>query len=206
VSDDAAHQCWGTDIACLGLEDRVYVTWCDSRTDPNDLVDDIYLSESVDGGLTWSPDLQINDDPSGNNVRHWDPAIEIFGDFTSLCWNDERTDTFDVYYCTCAAKAQVSSSGDAVGQHGQMMGTPNPTDGVCRFEIADMPSAIFSLAIYDIRGRLIRTLHRTHQAGSAFTLLWDGLDDSGREVPQGVYFVTVRTPVGSAVKKIVVTR
>jgi flagellar hook assembly protein FlgD len=52
-----------------------------------------------------------------------------------------------------------------------------------------------TVRIYDVSGRLVRTL----VAGQVFAagrvdpaLTWDGLDDNGRQVARGAYFVGVR--------------
>jgi DNA-binding beta-propeller fold protein YncE len=43
--------------------------------------------------------------------------------------------------------------------------------------------------VYDLRGRLVRTLRRSERGTSNQLLFeWDGRDDAGREMPAGVYF------------------
>ncbi len=44
------------------------------------------------------------------------------------------------------------------------------------------------LAMYDAAGRLVRTLVSTSQAGGSYSVTWDGADERGRTVPQGMYF------------------
>jgi len=45
-----------------------------------------------------------------------------------------------------------------------------------------------SLAVYDLAGRLVRTLVDGDKSGGEHTVVWRGLDDSGRQVGSGVYF------------------
>ncbi len=45
------------------------------------------------------------------------------------------------------------------------------------------------VAVYDARGRRVRTLERGTRAPGTFTVRWDGRDDAGAEVAAGVYFV-----------------
>ena len=46
--------------------------------------------------------------------------------------------------------------------------------------------------VFDVSGRLVRTLaDRTYNAGE-YDLLWDGTDDGGRQMDRGVYFTQVK--------------
>jgi hypothetical protein len=46
--------------------------------------------------------------------------------------------------------------------------------------------------VYDVSGRLVRTLaDRNYQAGE-YDLYWDGTDDGGRQMERGVYFTQLR--------------
>jgi hypothetical protein len=57
--------------------------------------------------------------------------------------------------------------------------------------------------IFDVSGRLVRTLaDRSFEAGN-HTLVWDGSDNGGHQVPRGVYFSQVIGPM-SAARKITV--
>ncbi len=47
--------------------------------------------------------------------------------------------------------------------------------------------------IYDVGGRLVRTLADRQFAAGRFTLTWDGVDSQGRALPHGVYFTQVRS-------------
>lgn len=49
------------------------------------------------------------------------------------------------------------------------------------------PTADLSLKIYDLRGRLIRTLHSGAAGKSHFQLVWDGKDNRGMAVGSGIY-------------------
>jgi hypothetical protein len=46
----------------------------------------------------------------------------------------------------------------------------------------------FSLNIYDIRGRLVRTLANEVKGPGYYTAYWNGFDNNGRQVSSGVYF------------------
>ena len=49
-----------------------------------------------------------------------------------------------------------------------------------------------SLRIYDMSGRLVRTLVNQNLSPGYYTELWNGLNDSGSKVSSGVYFYTLK--------------
>ena len=46
--------------------------------------------------------------------------------------------------------------------------------------------------VFDVSGRLVRTLADRRFTAGRHALTWDGADDSGRQVARGVYFTQVR--------------
>jgi DNA-binding beta-propeller fold protein YncE len=65
---------------------------------------------------------------------------------------------------------------------------PNPFNPSTRFSYVHAGGAL-DVSIYDVSGRLVRTLvSGAHPAGSG-TLAWEGKDDAGRSVPSGLYLV-----------------
>jgi hypothetical protein len=46
--------------------------------------------------------------------------------------------------------------------------------------------------VFDVSGRLVRTLADRQFAAGRHTLTWDGVDDGGRQVARGVYFTQVK--------------
>ncbi|MEO0136301.1 MAG: T9SS type A sorting domain-containing protein, partial [candidate division WOR-3 bacterium] len=64
----------------------------------------------------------------------------------------------------------------------------------------------FSLAIYDVTGRMVKDFSRLTVNGERSTVVWDGSDDSGRKLPAGVYFVRLETGEFSMVKKVIFLR
>jgi hypothetical protein len=46
--------------------------------------------------------------------------------------------------------------------------------------------------VFDVSGRLVRTLADRQFAPGKYTLTWDGVDNSGRQVARGVYFTQVK--------------
>jgi hypothetical protein len=70
-------------------------------------------------------------------------------------------------------------------------GYPNPfrerttlTFDIPEERITGLPAR---LAVYDVRGRLVRRLEDAPHFPGRFEVPWDGRDDAGRPVPAGVY-------------------
>jgi flagellar hook assembly protein FlgD len=59
--------------------------------------------------------------------------------------------------------------------------------------------------IYDVTGRLVRTLVNELQKPGYYRVLWDGKDDLGKAVASGIYFYRIEAGDFTAVKKIVKT-
>jgi hypothetical protein len=85
---------------------------------------------------------------------------------------------------------------------------PNPASRgtVWRFSLA--AAAEVQLAVYDVRGRLVRTLSSGQRDSGEHAVLWDSRDSRGRQVPAGTYFGRLRVGEGrhgaEQVRKIIV--
>jgi len=74
---------------------------------------------------------------------------------------------------------------------------PNPFNPVTTIEYSVAVSGQVTLRVYDLAGRVVRTLvDRDVEAGEHHAI-WDGTTDSGERAASGVYFVKMAAP-GSA--------
>ncbi len=70
---------------------------------------------------------------------------------------------------------------------------PNPFRDATSVAFQLSESGRVTIAIYDVSGRLVRTLlDRRHDAGAS-SVRWDGRDESGRPVASGTYFARMQT-------------
>ena len=70
---------------------------------------------------------------------------------------------------------------------------PNPFRPVTTIEYSLSSPGEVRLRIYDVSGRLVRTLVDGPQGAGEYRLLWDGRDSRGVRGPAGVYFVRLET-------------
>jgi len=65
---------------------------------------------------------------------------------------------------------------------------PNPFNPSTRIAFSTARAGHASLAVYDLTGRLVRTLVDGHLGAGEHTALWNGLADDGARAASGVYF------------------
>ncbi|UCG30173.1 MAG: T9SS type A sorting domain-containing protein, partial [candidate division WOR-3 bacterium] len=63
-----------------------------------------------------------------------------------------------------------------------------------------------SIQVYDVSGRLVRTITDGIHDPGYYTLAWDATDDKGRAVPAGIYFLRFDTIDYSQVEKAILLR
>jgi FlgD Ig-like domain len=82
----------------------------------------------------------------------------------------------------------VEAAGDLPPANSLAQNYPNPFNPQTTIAFSIVQRANAHLAIYDVNGALVRTLANEMRAAGAYTLDWNGRDDSGRAVASGVYF------------------
>ena len=65
-------------------------------------------------------------------------------------------------------------------------------------------SSSISLKIYDVTGKLVRTLVTGSQEAGTRIVTWDGRDRSGQLVSSGLYFIRIATPEFSRTAKVII--
>jgi len=82
---------------------------------------------------------------------------------------------------------------------------PNPfVDGTLISYALPAPTDV-TIRVYDVSGQLVRTLHDGTLA-NAGSLYWDGRDDAGLELSDGLYFIRMSTPEFTRTAKLVMIK
>jgi hypothetical protein len=95
------------------------------------------------------------------------------------------------------------------GEGAVLTAWPNPfgTATTIRLSLTPDPwSPTPLLRIYDATGRCVRTLPLSSFLSPLSSLSWDGLDDSGRRVPAGPYFIEARSGSEVQLTRVVLVR
>ena len=81
---------------------------------------------------------------------------------------------------------------------------PNPFTGFTQMNYAvQTDQQMVTIRVYDVAGRMVRTLVDAPQAAGVYTVSWNGRDDGGASLRPGMYFVMAR--IGSEQQKVRVT-
>lgn len=150
------------------------------------------------------------------SVGYWSGTE--YAPFTPYAWffdfsNGNQTSIPDDF----SSHAWAVRSGDVVGVGDSPSLLPGPA-----LELVDQRSAVgaeavrfrmgaeegaVSLTVHDVTGALRRTLlKRDLAAGTTEQIQWGGLDDAGRRLPSGVYYLRLRLPSVSLARKLAILR
>ncbi len=83
---------------------------------------------------------------------------------------------------------------------------PNPFNPQTTIEFALAEAGAVELAVFDLRGRLIRVLDRESRPAGHYRAMWNGRDDAGRAMPTGTYFCRLVTPQGTQTEKLTLAK
>ncbi len=142
------------------------------------------LSIPYDFMYVWS--LNKSGQPAGLAVRT-ELLADILADF-----GHPRRDEYGVGVPDAAARFTASAS-------------PNPFNPFVKIEYTMPKPGHLSLKIFDVRGRLVRTLVDEFRETSGF-VKWDGSNDQGGQVASGVYFYEAATNGQALTDKIVLLK
>jgi flagellar hook assembly protein FlgD len=85
---------------------------------------------------------------------------------------------------------------------------PNPANPSARIRYTIAQKGHVQLRIFDVSGRLVRTLVDQVQdvAATPYERVWDGMNDQGQKVGSGVFFYQIDAPGFSSSKKLVILK
>lgn len=71
---------------------------------------------------------------------------------------------------------------------------PNPFNNHASLTVRAQDRENAQITVFNLLGQRVRVLFQGELFGGVQNHLWDGKDDRGREVPQGSYFIRLKTP------------
>jgi flagellar hook assembly protein FlgD len=102
---------------------------------------------------------------------------------------------------------------DRAGRPGLLAGgtrllaaSPNPFNPITRIEFELAAAGRVEIAIYDVSGRLVRTLLDEHRRAGGHSVTWDGRDGAGSAVASGIYFYSLNAGTFSQTKKLILMK
>jgi hypothetical protein len=120
-----------------------------------------------------------------------------------LVWTQGDTSPYSIYLADFGYPVSTEEHDDKKAGV-SCTAAPNPFQGETRIAYCVERSARqLHIEIYDVSGQSVKMFpRRTHNALRS-TLVWDGMDNTGKEVPAGTYFVVISTPHQHIVQKII---
>jgi len=86
---------------------------------------------------------------------------------------------------------QTNNKAETSGENLSIRTYPNPFNPETNIEYHLKSSAQVSITIYNVQGKQIRSLANNYRQTGTYTIRWDGVNESGTQVPSGIYFIRV---------------
>jgi PA domain-containing protein len=153
---------------------------------------------------------------TGSSVSHWDISATpnlLMEPFSTASISSSVDLTLNLFEdigwlgatSVCASTAGVGPDSPATAA---VLGRPypNPTSRGAAINFRILRPEYVHLTVVDVSGRKIRSLHEGMLPPGAHMRHWDGMTDSGREAPAGVYLLSLRTSEGLRTQRIALSR
>ena len=86
---------------------------------------------------------------------------------------------------------QTETGVETAGESLSIRSFPNPFNPETTIEYQLNTSAQVSINIYDIQGQLVKSLGQGYRQAGTYNTKWNGLTESGYQVPSGIYFIRI---------------
>ncbi|MBN2280178.1 MAG: T9SS type A sorting domain-containing protein [Candidatus Marinimicrobia bacterium] len=100
----------------------------------------------------------------------------------------------------------LSVSDELVAEDFHFSAYPNPFNPTTNIQIFLQQSANIKLTIFDLQGRLIKTLSRQYMTTGNHKIVWNATDDNGQKVSSGIYFCQLNIGEKSITQKLTLLR
>ena len=170
----------------------VYLVWTDQRNGSQN--PDIFFQERTGGVWQGEMPLVYSATDSTNSIQQY-PGITHDGlGNTYVAWTDHRLPASsgknkDVYYKVGTGSVTAVGGQAAPPLSRLLRNYPNPFNPATKIEFGLPKDAQVSLRVFDVHGRLVRTLVDGYLAAGRRTIEWDGRDDRGSPAASGTYFM-----------------
>jgi len=189
------------------LSDSIYTIRWFWEKPSGGVVYDIGLYLSVDGGNSYPYPITGVMNPDSNSLEWTVPQlnsttcrvlIQIDSSGTMIL-EDESDSNFTI----SEARIEETATGDRVIPHLVIFSNPSKSGFKLYFQTPANEDAV--LRIYNVFGRLVKDF--TYLVDNICNqIAWDGCDNSGKQLPAGVYFLHVKQEDFSDVRKLVLLR
>jgi len=143
----------------------------------------------------------------GLGVFYWEPECYSWQSYQLGAWNPttkQPTIALDAFSDVSVSVVPIRQ--DVAVRMNALNIYPNPFNPstIVRYTLSTRGK--LSLSVYNLLGQKIRTLVNEVKNAGEFSISWSGNDESGRNVPSGVYFVRMVTESTSRTQKIILLK
>ncbi|MDD3643860.1 MAG: FlgD immunoglobulin-like domain containing protein [Candidatus Krumholzibacteria bacterium] len=143
-----------------------------------------------------------------------DPAVMALTPFDTIYWapvNEAHVFISPEYADLLLAEVGIGVTGDEPGLPGAgravlRQNRPNPFNPATTIEYSLHSTGHVSLRVYDVAGRLLRTLVDGERSAGRHQIVWNGTGDSGAPVASGVYFCRLKAGPYERTRKMILLR
>lgn len=193
----------------------IFALWRDQRRVPAGGEADVYFGFSANGGLSFQGDIPVDGDTL-SRINSGSPSIAVneqgtvfvvFGDDRYDTLQHEAGDLFCVRGDPITTGIAINNDLPIPGFH-LFQNFPNPFNGatLITFNISQSLRGSYTLEIFDLLGRKVRTLFSGHLDEGRYQAVWDGSGDNARQVASGIYFYRLKGELAQAIKKMVLIK
>jgi hypothetical protein len=84
--------------------------------------------------------------------------------------------------------------------------TPNPFSSYTTIKYSLTENSPTDLRIYNVKGQLVRTFSETGSSSGQHEINWNGEDNKGKQLPNGIYYYRLKSNFGVTTKKALLLR
>ncbi len=134
-------------------------------------------------------------------------AVAYSDPYAYLGTNDEGLMIFE-YFDPTSIGNEMEENNPFPISYSLFQNYPNPFNPstTIAYKIPGTESVSVQLWVYDLRGRLVKTLVNERKKPSSYFIHWDGRDEHGKELGSGVYLYRIIAGNYSSTKKMVIIR
>ena len=168
--------------------------------------DDFWIIRAADNGDTlWTKTLGGSDHDWARSVQQCsDGGYIVAGDTYSFTEGE-----YDIWLVRLATGTGVQATTELGSALRGLRSYPNPfgpSATTATIEFETVTPGIVSVDVYDVCGRMVRSVVRSELPAHQYRLSWDGTDNAGRRMPCGTYFCRVELAGDTIAEKMTVLR
>jgi len=174
-----------------------------------------YVAVPTEGGKTGLPWLTVTPEvgtvhPSSVRIL----TVDFHGNYLTpgvyladLLFSSNDPDHPDTLVAVELTVTHVSAVRDELPRHLVIHGAvPNPFNPATDIKFSLPRSANVNLSVYDVSGRLVRTLLTGKLVAGTHSERWDGRDEAGLNVASGIYFARLQVAGETSIKPMALVR